>query len=277
MLSNLRSLDSKGKDSFIVLLSGSLIQMKVTMLGTGTSYPDPDRVQSGILIKLDEESILFDIGAGVYHRLIQTGVDLKSISSIFITHFHIDHCSDFLMLCQNLWLDEHDKPLNIYGPPAIKQWYRGLFDIAFPYAHDRLRINVRVLKEQEAVQVGEATIFNVLTVHGTMETRALRIEWRGRSLAYSSDTAPCRDVIDLAKGTDVLIHECNWLDGSNPEGVHTTPSQLADIVEEVAPKKVILNHVSPDVVSKRDKVIEIVSRRTNAEIVMGEDLMSFDI
>lgn len=247
------------------------------MLGTGTSYPDSDRVQSGILIEIDGKRILFDIGAGVYHRLIQLGVDLKSISTIFITHFHIDHCSDFLMLCQNLWLDGHDKPLNIYGPPAIKQWYRGLFDIAFPYARDRLMINVAVLKDHEAVHVGEASISNVPTVHGTMETRALRLEWRGLSLVYSSDTAPCREVIDLAKGADVLIHECNWLDGPNPEGVHTTPSQLAEIIEEAVPKKVVLTHVSPDVVSKKEKVLEIVSRRTNAEVVMGEDLMYFEV
>ena len=254
-----------------------MIDMKVTMLGTGTSYPDPDRVQSGILIEIDNESILFDIGAGVFHRLAQLKVDLNSISSVFLTHFHIDHCSDFLMLCQNLWLGGHDKPLNIYGPPAIKPWYRGLFDIAFTYARDRLKINVRVLKEHEAVQVGEAIISNVPTIHGTMETRALRLEWKGRSLVYSSDTAPCRDVIDLAKGVDVLIHECNWLDGPNPEDVHTTPSQLAEIVEEVAPKKVVLTHVSPEVVDSKDKVLEIVSRRTNAEVTMGEDLMSLKI
>jgi len=251
--------------------------MKITMLGTGTSYPDPDRVQSGILIEIEDESILFDIGPGVFHRLTQLGVDLSSISSIFLSHFHIDHCSDFLMLCQNLWLSGHDKPLNIYGPPSIRQWFRGIFDIAFPYARDRLIINVAVLKEHEAVQVGEATISNAPTVHGTMETRALKIEWRDRSFVYSSDTAPCRDVIDLAKGADVLVHECNWLDGPNPEGVHTTPSELAQIVEEASPKKLVLTHVSPEVVDKKDKVLEIISRRTNAEVVMGEDLMSFEI
>lgn len=251
--------------------------MKVTLLGTGTSYPDPDRVQSGILIDLDGELILFDIGPGVYHRLIQLGVDLKSITTIFITHFHIDHCSDFLMLCQNLWLDGHVKPLNIYGPPAIKQWYKALFDIAFTYARDRLMINVSVLKDHEVVTVSEASVSNVPTIHGTMETRALRFDWKGRSFVYSSDTAPCRDVIDLAKGTDVLIHECNWLDGPNPEGVHTTPSQLAEIVEEATPKRVILTHVSPDIVNKKEKVLEIISRRTNAEVVMGEDLMLFEI
>ena len=75
----------------------------------------------------------------------------------------------------------------------------------------------------------------------------------------------------------MLIHECNWLDGPNPEGVHTSPGQLSEIVEKVTPKKVILTHISPEVVHDSDKVIEIVGRRTNAEVLLGKDLMSFTI
>ena len=117
-------------------------EMKVTMLGTGTTSPDPNRVQSGILVDIESEYILFDIGAGVYHRLSQLDIDLHAISTIFISHFHVDHCSDFIILLQQLWLNRHDKPLTIYGPPFIKQWYRGLLDIAFPYAQDRLILDV---------------------------------------------------------------------------------------------------------------------------------------
>ena len=247
------------------------------MLGTGTTSPDPKRVQSGILIEIEGEVLLFDIGAGVYHRLTQLEFEFHSISSIFISHFHIDHCSDFLMLCQHLWLSGYEKTLNLYGPPFIKQWLRSLFDIGFPYARDRLILNIRALRENEVVQVGNATVSNAPTIHGTIETRAYRIEYGGKSLTYSSDTAPCREVIELAKGTDVLVHECNWLDGPNPEGVHTTPSELAQIVEEVEPKKVVLTHVSPEVVHEKNKVLETVSRRTNAEVIMGEDLMSFEV
>jgi ribonuclease BN (tRNA processing enzyme) len=274
---NLRTLETEGKSSFIILFLSNLIIMEVTMLGTGTTSPDPARVQSGFLIELEGEVLLFDLGAGIYHRLTQLEFDLHAISTIFFSHFHVDHCSDFVMLCQHLWLSGYEKSLNIYGPPSIKQWYRGLFDISFPYAQDRLILNVRSLREDEAVQVGEATISNAPTMHGTMETRAYRIDWRGKSLTYSSDTAPCRDVIELAKGTDVLIHECNWLDGPNPEGVHTTPSELALIAEEVAPKKIVLTHVAPEVVAKKERVLETIRRRTKAKVVMGEDLMSFEV
>jgi len=40
---------------------------------------------------------------------------------------------------------------------------------------------------------------------------------------------------------------------------------------------VVLTHVSPEVVAEKRKVIEIVKRRTDAEVTMGEDLMELEI
>ena len=48
-------------------------------------------------------------------------------------------------------------------------------------------------------------------------------------------------------------------------------------VEEVEPKKVVLTHVAPDVVAEKERVLETIRRRTNAKVIMGEDLMSFEV
>ena len=80
--------------------------------------------------------------------------------------------------------------------------------------------------------------------------------------------------MDLATGADVLIHECNWLDGDHPGGVHTSPSELAEIVELAEPRKVVITHVSPEVVAKEEEVLATVGRRTNAEVMLARDLMT---
>jgi ribonuclease BN (tRNA processing enzyme) len=251
--------------------------MRAVLLGTGTSLPDPERVQSGILVEDGEHRILLDVGSGVLHRLTQLEIDIKTIDSIFLSHFHIDHCADFLPLVQSLWLSGYDKKLSLYAPPTVKEWSRGVRDIAFQYLREKLLINLTALKENDVITVGNLTVVAAPTLHGNYDTRAFKVEHMGKSLTFSSDTAPCRDIIDLAMGTNILIHECNWLDGSQPEGVHTSPSELSRIVEEVQPSKVVLTHVSPEVVANKDKVIEIVSRRTKAEVVLGEDLMVLDL
>jgi len=271
---SLKLLDIKEKSSFVTMCSFETIHMKVTLLGTGTSTPDPERVQAGILIELENNRILFDIGPGTYYRMNQLGFDLATISSIFITHFHVDHCSDFVMLCQSLWLHGHDNQLNVYGPPFIETWWRGIFDISYPYAKGRLKLEPIILDEREEVHLDGAVVTNVATIHSTIDTCALKLEAEGKTVVYSADTAPSDKIINLAKGADLLIHECNWLDGAHPEGVHTSPSQLADIVEAAQPKKVVLTHLTPEVIEHRDTVIEIVKQRTKAEVVLGEDLMS---
>jgi len=254
-----------------------MVIMKATLLGTGTSYPDPTRVQSGILIEAGEQRVLFDVGSGVLHRLSQLGFDLKTLDSVFLSHFHIDHCSDFLTLSQSLWLSEYDRPLSLYAPPMVREWSRGVHDIAFTYLRDKLLIKTTILEENLVLHQGNLVVTNTPTMHGTMDTRAFKIEHDGRSLVISSDTAPCREVIELAKDCDVLVHECNWLDGSHPEGVHTSPSELAQVAEETNPGKLVLTHVSPEVVANKKKVVEIVKRRTDSEVFFGEDLVVLEV
>lgn len=251
--------------------------MRITLLGTGTSIPDPNRVQSGIMIEADGTFILIDIGSGVLHRLTQTGMDLTRISGIFLSHFHIDHWSDFLTLIQTLWLQGYERALQVFAPPDLKNWIRGLFEVAVPFYRSKVVIEPRILQEKDAVQCGPFSVSTCATIHSTHDGRAFRIEHKGKSLVISSDTGFSRDVIDLAKDVDLLIHECNWLDGPNPIGVHTSPLELMRVVEESRPKKVVLTHMMPEVVKEREKVLSIVGRRSDSEVVMGEDLMAFDL
>ena len=246
------------------------------MLGTGTSYPDPDRVQSGILVESIAESILLDIGSGVLHRLTQIGKDLDTISSIFVSHFHIDHCSDFLTLCQSIWLSGTRKVLNLYGTSMVTEWL-DLLHRAFPYLSEKVSIRPFELHENETIKLEELAITNTPTTHGKTETRAFKVEVEGKVVVYSSDTAPNQGIIMLARNADVLIHECNWLDGEHPEGVHTTPSELANIIDEVAPEKLILTHLSPEVVQNKEEVLEIIGSSNRTKVSIAEDLMSFDI
>jgi ribonuclease BN (tRNA processing enzyme) len=250
--------------------------MKITMLGTGTSMPDSERVQSGILIETNGGAILADIGSGVLHRLTQTGFDFNSLDAVFISHFHVDHCSDFVTLCQTLWLSGYGRTLELYGPPMVEDWLSTLQESVFPYISEKLEINVNVLNPDEQVSLGDLHVSNMPTVHGTMETRALKFQRDDTIVVFSSDTAPNRNMIAFSKKADILIHECNWLDGDHPEGVHTSPSELASIASEAEPRMVVLNHVSPEVVRQKRDTLRIVASETDAKVIMAEDLMKLN-
>ena len=90
--------------------------MKITFLGTGVAIPTAERVQSGLLID-DKFPILFDCGGGILHRIAQAGYNHSDIDTVFFTHHHLDHDSDFIALVKANWLRNKNE-INIYSRAA---------------------------------------------------------------------------------------------------------------------------------------------------------------
>ena len=61
--------------------------ISVTLLGTGTPQPRPDRFGPSILVEAGGTRLVFDAGRGLTIRLFQLGIPLGTIKSLFITHF----------------------------------------------------------------------------------------------------------------------------------------------------------------------------------------------
>lgn len=86
---------------------------------------------------------------------------------------------------------------------------------------------------------------------------------RGRSIVYSGDTAPNDDLIRMASGADILIHESTFLDDQAEraeEDGHTTASQAAEVAKRAGVGRLILTHISsrypdPDVVLEEAKLV----------------------
>jgi ribonuclease BN (tRNA processing enzyme) len=92
----------------------------------------------------------------------------------------------------------------------------------------------------------------------------------GKSFVYSGDTGPCSEIVDLARGTDLLILECSFPDGDDLEG-HLTPSQAGQIARSAGVNKLLLVHFYPEVLATD---VAKQCRRTYAgELILGRDLL----
>ncbi len=76
---------------------------KVTLLGTATHGPRPDRFGASTLVEAGPEKLVFDCGRSCTTRLWQLGIPL-GIPKLFLTHLHADHTVGIPDLWLTGWL-----------------------------------------------------------------------------------------------------------------------------------------------------------------------------
>lgn len=109
------------------------------------------------------------------------------------------------------------------------------------------------------------------------------------SVTFSGDTAPTPNLIKLAQGTDVLVHEVideAWVrglfgPGPHPPQVqaiivhllqsHTTIEQVGPIAEEARAGTLVLNHLAP--ANNPEHRWRKAGRGFSGRLIVGEDLM----
>ena len=78
------------------------------------------------------------------------------------------------------------------------------------------------------VEVGPFRLTTAQVAH-PVEAYGLRLQAGDRSLTYSGDTGPCQSLVDLACGTDLLLSEASFVDGStNPTDLHLTGREAGE-------------------------------------------------
>ena len=105
---------------------------------------------------------------------------------------------------------------------------------------------------------------------------AYKVEAEGLSVVYSGDTIPDNRLVALAKGCDLLIHECSF-PHDRLVGKHTSEKQLVEIVNEARPKRLVVTHLYPAWRGKENKLKEIIQESTGVETIIAEDFTTIQL
>jgi ribonuclease Z len=279
---------------------------RVTLLGTGSPDPDPNRFSASTLIEAGDHKLLIDVGRGATIRLYQLHVPLSQIDVVFFTHYHSDHTIGLPDLLLTGWLPppsyaHRTAPLHVIGPVGAKNL---LSNLAVAYDAD---IKGRE-EEQHLPPEGVATTVEEFTKdgvvydkdgvrvtafevdHGIKPAYGYRIDYEGRSVLLSGDTRFNENVIKYGEGVDLLIHEVLVASAELLKlpafqkilTIHTTPSQAGTVFARTHPKLAAYTHIAalgtPTAPAPSIEDIVIETRQTyQGPLIVGADLMTFDI
>jgi len=244
------------------------MSLKVTMLGTGVGVPQPGRSQAAVLVESDE-ALLLDCGAGTLLRLDEVGVDLEALDCVVLTHLHLDHVSDLLALANARFLA--DMPgLQIFGPQGTEAFVK-IAKSVYPNL-EKMSVAVKELLPMDSLSLKGFDIFAEEARH-SVTALAYRMEADDKVVVYSGDTQPCPRVAALAKGADLLIHECSFPEPFDVTN-HTTPRKLGIMLKDLGVKRVVLTHLYPQAQGCEDEMAELVIELSGAPTIVGWDMMS---
>jgi ribonuclease Z len=95
----------------------------ITTLGCSSQQPTRFRNHGAYLVRWNEEGLLFDPGEGTQRQFIFADIAPPTVTRIFISHFHGDHCLGLGSMLMRLNLDKVTHPIHCYYPASGKKFF----------------------------------------------------------------------------------------------------------------------------------------------------------
>ena len=277
---------------------------RLILLGTGGG-PRPRRTRSAPaqVIVIDGSAFVVDCGDGVARQLVLAGVPLSSLRHVFVTHQHSDHNADYGNLLLLAWTAGLRTRVDTWGPPPLEKMTELFlemndYDIATRIA-DEARVPLRPLIDVHEIGDG-GLLFEDAGVRVTaalvdhppvVPSLAYRFDAPDRSIVISGDTRVSDNLIALARGADVLVHEAYFDEAAVDRLVagvgnaarleqsilshHTSAVDAGRVAREARVKTLVLSHFVPaeDAAITDDMWVRAAKTHFQGEVVLGRDLL----
>jgi ribonuclease BN (tRNA processing enzyme) len=216
--------------------------MELVVLGGQGTWPDAGGACTGYLVREGGFTLWMDLGTGTMANL-QRHVDLLDVDAVVVSHRHPDHLLDlFPYFYARLFHPARPTGLPLYLPPEAIDHVVALMS---DQGGEELRnvFDVREVRPGSDFSTGPFRIRTAPMRH-PVPTLGMRIESDGRVLAYSADTGPSEDLVELARDAGLLLSEATWLDvPGRAQPIHLSAGQAAEHASRADAGRLLLTHV----------------------------------
>lgn len=199
----------------------------------------------------------------------RAGIDPATVGWVLLTHLHGDHFGGVPFLVLDGQFGRRETTLVVAGPPGTRDRVTAAMEVLFPgssRAARRFAMDLVELAPATATAIGPLTVTAFPVEHSSgAPSFALRVEWAGKTVAYSGDTEWCEALLDAGRAADLLVVEAYTFE--RRIRYHLDHATLARNLDRIGARRVILTHLGP----------EMLARRAEAAAECAEDGLVVDV
>lgn len=223
--------------------------VKLAFIGTGTCNAS-DRKPQSLVFSFDGEIVCVDCGGGAYHAIAalkDPDFNYSAISTIILTHYHVDHISGLPdLLWGEMWdhTGHRTEPLTIIGPKGLHNFYQ---DRLLPFMGDYplpFKVELIELNNGDTFEGNGYTVKSVTLAHGDFSS-GYRFDFGNMSMAITGDTGYCDALERLLSSVDSAVIE--WgIASDDTYPLHLSSQDIVTLIKNGAwPEVVYSVHVYP--------------------------------
>ena len=297
--------------AFLALTAAALLpsalraqaKTRLILLGTGGGpRPRKENVSACQVIVVNDALYVIDCGNGVARQLVSAGLSLPKLRHVFITHQHSDHNADYGNLLLLSWASGLRTRVDTWGPPPLEKMTRLFFemnayDIDIRIADEGRVPLVPLVHPNEVSEPGvvmrddNVRVTCTLVDHPPVKPAlAYRFDTADRSIVISGDTHRSENLVQLARGADVLVHEALYVPAVDrlvarvPNAAtlkkhiidsHTAVEDCARVATAAGVKTLVLSHLVPadDPTVTEETWLEAARPHFSGRIAVARDLL----
>lgn len=228
-----------------------MAELDLRFIGTGNAFAPGGSCWNGFVL---EGRYLFEAPPQALQSLNAMGVDANDLDAVILSHHHGDHFLGLPFLFLQWKALNRTRPVRIIGPENTRKLAVEIGEHVYPWLFETdFEVEWEEVTHGRRSTVGALSLTSIGVKHDRRLSGSLGFEigLAGRRIGYTGDSAMCDAVLDLARGSQVLISECASVDEDIP--THMNLRDDIPLVREAmqSDARLILTHLGPGVTAGR--------------------------
>jgi ribonuclease BN (tRNA processing enzyme) len=221
------------------------VSIRLTILGKSPSWQDRDGACSGYQVELSSgRRLLIDCGNGVFGKLRSVG-EYERIDAVVLSHLHADHMLDLVPFAYVLTYGPQlrsSRP-QLHAPPGAGAALRAL--CGSWGSETMIEDAFEVLEYDPAAELellGARMRFQLVPHY--VPSYAMRLSESGADLVFSADCGPNDELVELARGAQLLLIEATLAEPDLEDNAHLTAQEAGEIGRRAGVPRLVVTHFS---------------------------------